>query len=592
MPRRARRSTHIALRAAPVALLIGACGPSRFRIADPPARPGLGSEDRRCVLPPPGVERQPGHLDPYVCAAWTDRNQSAVHPHQWVFFPHFAIGATDRVSRECPACVLDVQKGDRPTYSALVLRAPPDGEVIARYDGQLVAGRFHGQGRLQTTRTTACVNECTDLFVAHGRVARSIMLSGSWRDGFLVFDAAVTGGYAFDDGESYEGRIAFDPTRGPVPSGPGRWTGADASTYIGEFVDGLRDGTGTLTSPDGATYTGAWSLGRRHGQGVATWPDGARYEGAWERDRRHGRGTLQAADGSTHDGEFVGDVVQGPGRHRAANGLTVEGDWAQGRLADGPATIVWVDGTRYVGSVVDAAPDGAGAATFPDGSTYRGAWRAGLPHGRGLYTRGEAVWVLGEFEAGRPIGCALIRTPAGSWVGQVTTGLDLTTDCGAPPRVWSVAEAAAIDDPAVTPRTLLDALTAQRRSRATRTAAEALRGTVAAALIDPVPESFPANAARVDVALKWPLDHQQRFVHPSCAIAGELTVEVDDRPAPIRRGGVVDAHIVLAVGADRTTKVCVAFAGACGAWRGCATADIGPSGAGATAVTVGLDRAP
>jgi hypothetical protein len=592
MPRRPGRPIAPASCGVAIALALSACGPSRYRLADPPAREGLGSEDRRCVLPPPGTERKPGNLDAFHCAAWTDRNQSAVHPHQWIFFPHFGIGASSRMARECPGCVLDVQKGDRPTWSALSLRAPPDGTVIARYDGQLVGGLFHGRGRLETTRTTACVGECTDLFVANGRVADQIALDGAWREGFLVVDSSLTGRYVYDDGERFEGRLGFDPARGPVPGGRGVWVGADGDTYDGDFVDGVREGIGTLTTADGATYAGDWSRGRRHGQGQATWPDGSSYTGAWERDRRHGQGALRMADGSRHEGTFVGDVIEGPGVQHTAAGVRIEAVWAGGKLADGPATLSWVEGSTFVGSLADGAPDGVGVATFPDGSSYRGEWRSGLPHGRGIYTGGDGLVVIGDFATARPLGCVLVRTADGEWVGEVSASLDLTTDCKQAPTPWTAADLIPLPDDSVGPRTLIDAWAAQRRTRTKRAAAESLRPAVAAALLDPAPEELPPDFARIDLSLKWPINQHQRFVHPACILEGDVRVAVDDRPTRIQRGGLIDAQISLVAPARRTSKVCVDIRGTCGAWEGCATLDIGEATSAPTGITIGLEEKP
>jgi hypothetical protein len=93
-------------------------------------------------------------------------------------------------------------------------------------------------------------------------------------------------GYFSD--HKYEGEIENDK-----PNGNGTWTQMDGATYVGQFVDGRREGLGTFTWSDKAangqnSYEGEWVNNRKHGKGKFTYaPDpktgfeGSVDEGNW-----------------------------------------------------------------------------------------------------------------------------------------------------------------------------------------------------------------------------------------------------------------------------------------------------------------------
>ena len=45
-----------------------------------------------------------------------------------------------------------------------------------------------------------------------------------------------------------------------------------------------RELRGPVVMDSGATYVGEWLNGERDGKGKQSWPDGARYDGEWSRD--------------------------------------------------------------------------------------------------------------------------------------------------------------------------------------------------------------------------------------------------------------------------------------------------------------------
>ena len=86
-------------------------------------------------------------------------------------------------------------------------------------------------------------------------------------------------GYFTDN--KYEGEI-----ENGEPHGNGIWTQCDGATYVGQFVNGLREGTGTFTWVDRgdeleSVYEGEYKNNRRHGKGMKTYGNGSIVEGYW-----------------------------------------------------------------------------------------------------------------------------------------------------------------------------------------------------------------------------------------------------------------------------------------------------------------------
>ena len=71
---------------------------------------------------------------------------------------------------------------------------------------------------------------------------------------------------------------------GNCVNGQGTCTYADipGSKYVGEFMNGKKNGQGTFTWADGSKYVGGWMDGKMHGQGTFTKDDGAIVKGLFK----------------------------------------------------------------------------------------------------------------------------------------------------------------------------------------------------------------------------------------------------------------------------------------------------------------------
>ena len=79
-----------------------------------------------------------------------------------------------------------------------------------------------------------------------------------------------------------------------------RWAD-EGNFYIGNWVNGDREGQGIMHWPDGRTYVGNWVNNKRDGKGILTFfKNGAKYaeyNGNWVNGKRHGDGVLIIKDG-------------------------------------------------------------------------------------------------------------------------------------------------------------------------------------------------------------------------------------------------------------------------------------------------------
>ena len=81
-------------------------------------------------------------------------------------------------------------------------------------------------------------------------------------------------------------------------------TYANGDVYVGETVNGKRQGEGVYTYKDGKRYTGAWQDDKRHGQGTYAMHDDQKYIGAWQDDKPQGKGTWVFPDSTQYIGEW------------------------------------------------------------------------------------------------------------------------------------------------------------------------------------------------------------------------------------------------------------------------------------------------
>lgn len=151
-------------------------------------------------------------------------------------------------------------------------------------------------------------------------------------------------------------------------------------------------GVGGVVHTGKAIYKGAFNVyGERDGSGgVMTWENGDVFTGDFFNGNRHGHGTLVFADGSEYVGEWECNRQHGAGTRR------------------------WNNGDCYTGQYVDGARTGEGRFYFANGDLYVGEWVNGIMHGFGRYYYASGQRFEGTFWQGKRLGKGKLQRTDGS----------------------------------------------------------------------------------------------------------------------------------------------------------------------------------
>ena len=81
--------------------------------------------------------------------------------------------------------------------------------------------------------------------------------------------------------------------------------------YVGQVVNGLREGKGIYYVFNGDRYEGEWKNDKRDGKGIEYFHDGDRYEGDYRNDKREGKGIDYYNNGDRYEGDFRNGKKEG-----------------------------------------------------------------------------------------------------------------------------------------------------------------------------------------------------------------------------------------------------------------------------------------
>ena len=79
----------------------------------------------------------------------------------------------------------------------------------------------------------------------------------------------------------------------------------DNGKYIGQVVNGLREGKGIYYFNNGDRYEGDFKNDNKEGKGIYYWNNGDRYEGDWKNDNKEGKGIYYWNNGDREMGDFL-----------------------------------------------------------------------------------------------------------------------------------------------------------------------------------------------------------------------------------------------------------------------------------------------
>jgi hypothetical protein len=192
--------------------------------------------------------------------------------------------------------------------------------------------------------------------------------------------------------------------QGDCQNGFGIFKWENGDKYVGDWVNGKREGQGSMTWTGGTSYSGSFKNNQLDGYGTCTWKNGNKYAGNWKNDKQDGKGVYFYSDGTKkggtwENGEFLstdfksgcisGDCENGWGTwvwdfETEWAGDKYVGNWKGGKL-NGKGTYFYSSGSNYNGNYITGKKNGEGTYYWTNGEKYSGTWVDGKRTGYGTY---------------------------------------------------------------------------------------------------------------------------------------------------------------------------------------------------------------
>lgn len=183
-----------------------------------------------------------------------------------------------------------------------------------------------------------------------------VFAEGIWEKGELKHARIF-----YPNGEFYEGEMSNSSY-----NGKGKFISVDKDEYIGEFVDGEKDGEGTITfGDDGTVYSGKFIKNNFNGYGKMKWSNGLEYNGNFNDNYLEGNGVLFNNHGEKYEGNFEKNIFHGKGKYTYLNGDEYEGGFEYG-IRKGKGIYRKKNGFIFEGLWDNNIPNGYGKITFND----------------------------------------------------------------------------------------------------------------------------------------------------------------------------------------------------------------------------------
>lgn len=134
-------------------------------------------------------------------------------------------------------------------------------------------------------------------------------------------------------------------------------------------------------------------------------------------DCANGKGTMIYPDGSEYVGQWKNDKRNGQGTMRFPDGGSLAGQWKEGRFS-GTGTMNYSYG-QYVGQWKDGMKNGQGSLTYFNGSSYVGQWEADKRNGQGTMVYRDNKKYVGQWKDDKRNGHGtMVYHDGGKYEGQ------------------------------------------------------------------------------------------------------------------------------------------------------------------------------
>ncbi len=127
--------------------------------------------------------------------------------------------------------------------------------------------------------------------------------------------------------------------------------------------------------------------------------EGKIYYGEWDNltDKKHGRGIILYPDGTKYEGYLVNDKCNIKGKYTKNNEEYYEGEWKDDKK-EGDGVLYDMNGYRYEGKFKNNKQNGYGVETWADGNKFEGNFEDGVKKGNGKFSFNDGNYYDGLFE--------------------------------------------------------------------------------------------------------------------------------------------------------------------------------------------------
>ena len=299
-----------------------------------------------------------------------------------------------------------------------------------KYIGEFKDGKKHGQGTYLSggveTGKGEWINDAPNGSFIEYRPDGNILRSGVFKEGKFISSQYI-------DPNSFtkipQNKSFTDITEGQwvatFPSKCKSFTQISGEIKIqwnGGCVDNLIDGKGSLSLfKDGnLVYTANANFSRGSANGHATFEyvDGEKYIGEMINGKKNGKGILTSKINGTYEGLFRNGLPNGLGQASFPNGDNYVGDFKDG-LMDGGGAYSFAIGDKYIGENKNNMPNGQGTYYFlasnqNKGDKYVGEYKDGNRNGQGTYIYANGYRHIGEYQDGKLNGRGIKYSANGS----------------------------------------------------------------------------------------------------------------------------------------------------------------------------------
>ena len=160
--------------------------------------------------------------------------------------------------------------------------------------------------------------------------------------------------------------------------------------YEGDFKNDIMIGKGIFYYDNGDKYEGDFKDNIFEGKGKFYYHQGDIYEGEWENDEKNGKGVFYYDNGDIYEGYFKDDMKNGKGNYYFCNGDRFEGNYINGK-EEGKGKYYNIFGGKFKGNYKNGKREGMGVMIWKNGDRYEGEWKNSLKDGKGImyYSNGK-----------------------------------------------------------------------------------------------------------------------------------------------------------------------------------------------------------